>query len=146
MSIVKRQDLVGISIILVLMAGFSFVVALVAALLPRAIFEDEKTRNQDQESTTAYSIPLGISKEEFIKKVGKPDYEIPSIDETYEQLVYETTLPYSSYLTAVVEVKTQRVIKISHGEDWKQDRKLEGYAVSEIRWDESKRPRKNAVR
>ncbi|GEM_PF-4576597 len=93
-----------------------------------------KTRNQEQESKEAYSIRLGVLKHQFIAKVGQPDKIIISTDGAYEMLVYETTLPYSSFLTAIVEIQTKKIIEISHGEDWKEKRTLEGYIVPEIAW------------
>ena len=77
---------------------------------------------------------MGVLKDEFIVKVGPPDKMIISTDGAYQMLVYETTLPYSSFLRAIVETRTQRIVEIDHGEDWGEKRILKGYIVPEIDW------------
>jgi hypothetical protein len=98
--------------------------------------------NQHAENEKAKTFALGSSSSDLINHVGAPTWVLSSTDGNYEIYMYETTLPYSSYLVATVEKSSGRVLEISHGEDWKDDRRLSGAEVpSTMHWDyTSKRP------
>ena len=68
--------------ILLIIAAVSLIC--IKLLLVSKFFEDDRTRNQELESKIAYSIPLGIPKEEFIKKAGNPDNILLSVDGRYQ--------------------------------------------------------------
>ncbi|GEM_PF-3244097 len=97
------------------------------------------TDGQELESERAKVFEIGGTREEFVEKVGVPDFTTPSVGGDYEELWYQTTLPFSSHLTATVEITTGRVVEIGHGEDWDGSRRLAGYEFPAIEWDYDKK-------
>ncbi len=134
MSIIKKQDFINVAAILIIFGLFFGLMALIAPSLQKA-FETDENRFQQEQSSKAYKIELGVSKDKFVSQIGKPDYVMVSKDGRYNCLEYKMLMPYSSNLVATVEKTSGKVIGIGHGEDWKEDRYLEGYSRKEIEWD-----------
>ena len=93
----------------------------------------------------AFSHPEGVSKNDLIKEMGRPDDQQVSMDGLYELLIYRAPecnsfdeILFSGHLKITVETASARVVKIDDDDNlWV----LKGYDLPVTQWKDEKSPR-----